>query len=132
MDTFALVAKLNIIRILVALATSHKWKIHQLDVKSAFLNGDLKEEVYLVQPEGFVQKGHEHIVCKLKKAIYGLKQAPRSWYIKIDTFFNQKGLVKSKNDPNLYMKKDKEGNICLISLYVDYLIIIGNACELIT
>ena len=125
-------AKLNIIRILVALATSHKWKIHQLDVKYAFLNGDLKEEVYLVQPEGFVQKGQEHLVCKLKKAIYGLKQAPRSSYIKIDTFFNQKGLVKSKSDPNLYMKKDKEGHFCLISLYVDDLIITGNACKLIT
>ena len=63
---------------------------HQLDVKSAFLNGDLKEEVYLVQPEGFVQKGQEHLVCKLKKAIYVLKHAPRSsyikrsWYIKIE------------------------------------------------
>ena len=64
--------------------------------------------------------------------MYGLKQAPRSWYIKIDTFFNQKCLVKRKSDPNLYMKKDKEGNICLISLYVDDLIITGNACKLIT
>ena len=72
-DTFALIAKLNTNRVLVALATTHKWKIHQLDVKSAFLNGDLKEEVYLVHPEGFVHKGQEHLVCKLKKAIYGLK-----------------------------------------------------------
>jgi transposase InsO family protein len=130
-ETFAPVAKLNTIRVLVALATAHNWKIHQLDVKSAFLNGELKEEVYLEQPEGFVQKGQEHLVCKLKKAIYGLKQAPRSWYIKIDTFFNQKGFVKSQSDPNLYVKKDKEGNICLISLYVDDLIITGNACKLI-
>ena len=87
-DTFALVAKLNKSRVLVALVTTHKWKIYQLDVKYAFLNGDLKEEVYLVHPEGFVQKGQEHLVCKLKKAIYGLKPDPRSWYIKIDTFFN--------------------------------------------
>jgi len=61
--------------------------IHQLDVKYAFLNGDLKEEVYLVQPEGFVKKSEEHLVCRLKKALYGLKQAPRSWYEKIDSFF---------------------------------------------
>ena len=130
-ETFAPVAKLNTIRILVALATAHNWKIHQLDVKFAFLNGELKEEVYLVQPEGFVQKGQEHLVCKLKKAIYGLKHAPRSWYIKIDTFFNHEGFAKSKSDPNLYVKKDKEGNVCLISLYVDDLIITGNACKLI-
>jgi hypothetical protein len=67
---------------MIALATQHNWKIHQLDVKSAFLNGDLKE-VYLVQPEGFIKKGQEDLVCKLKKALYGLKQAPRSWYTKI-------------------------------------------------
>ena len=73
---------------LVALATKQNWRIHQLDVKSAFLNGERKEEVYLGQPEGFVQEGQEHLACKLKKAIYGLKQAPRSWYINIDTFFN--------------------------------------------
>ena len=83
-DTFAPVTKLNTIRILFALATTHKWKIHQLYVKSAFLNGELKEEVYLVQPKRFVWKGQENLVCKLKKAIYGLKQAPRSWYITID------------------------------------------------
>ena len=72
-DTFAPVAKINTIRVLVALATTHKWKIHQLDVKSAFLNDDLKEEVYLFHLEGFVLKGQEHIVCKLNKSIYGLK-----------------------------------------------------------
>ena len=131
-DTFSSVAKLNTIRVLVALATKHKWKIHQLDVKHAFLNGELKEEVYLVHPGGFVQKGEEHLVCKLKKAIYGLKQNPRSWYIKADYFFNKKGFFKRKSDPNVYVKKDKEEKVCLISLYVDDLIITGSACKLIT
>jgi len=130
-DTFAPVAKLNTIRLLIALATKHHWNIHQLDVKSAFLNGDLKEEVYLVQPEGFVKQGQEHLVCRLRKALYGLKQAPRSWYVKIDTFFLQNGFVKSKNDPNLYVKKDEKGNVALISLYVDDLIITGSAHKLI-
>ena len=88
-ETFAPVAKLNIIKLLIALATKHNWKLNQLDVKSAFLNGELKEEVYLTQPEGFVEKGQEQIVCKLKKALYGLKQAPRSWYEKINSFFLQ-------------------------------------------
>ena len=69
-DTFAPVAKLNTIRLMIALATQHKWKVHQLDVKSAFLNGDLKEEVYLVQTEGFIKKGQEDLVCKLKRKLY--------------------------------------------------------------
>eukprot|EP00253_Pinus_taeda_P026206 PITA_26206 len=86
-DTFAPVAKLNTIRMLIALATKYNWELHQLDVKSAFLNGDLKEEIYLVQPEGYVKQGKEHLVCRLKKALYGLKQAPRSWYEKVDSFF---------------------------------------------
>ena len=103
-ETYELVAKLNTIRLLVSLATKHNWRIHQLDVKYSFLNGDLKEEVYLVQSEGFVQKGQEQLVCRLKKAIYGMKQAPSSWYIKIDTFFKQQGFLKSKNDSSLHIK----------------------------
>ena len=105
--------------------------LHELDVKYAFLNGDLKEEVYLVYPEGFEYKGQEHLVCGLKKAIYGLKHAPRSWYINIDSLFKRKGFMKIKNDSSLYIKKDKEGNVCLISLYVDDLIITGGAYQLI-
>eukprot|EP00253_Pinus_taeda_P023259 PITA_23259 len=131
-DTFAPVAKMNTIIIMIALATKYDWKLHQLDVKSAFLNGDLKEEIYLVQPEGFVKKGQEHLVCKLKKALYGLKQAPRYWYEKIDKFFFQQGFKKSKNDPNLYVKADRNGDIVLLSIYVDDLIIKGSADKLIT
>ena len=130
-ETFAPVAKLNTIRLLIALATKYNWKLNQLDVKSAFLNGELKEEVYLTQPEGFVEKGQEHLVCKLKKALYGLKQAPRSWYEKIDSFFLQQGFMRSKSDPNLYIKCDEQGYIVLISVYVDDLIITGNAENLI-
>eukprot|EP00253_Pinus_taeda_P031834 PITA_31834 len=130
-ETFSLVAKLNTIRMLISLATKHKWQLHQLDVKSAFLNGDLKEEIYLVQPEGFVKKGQEHLVCKLKKALYGLKQAPRSWYEKIDSFFVQHGFHRSLNDPNLYTKFNKQRQIILIYLYVDDMIITGNANNLI-
>jgi hypothetical protein len=80
---------LNTIILLISLATKYHWKLHQLDVKSAFLNGDLKEEVYLTQPEGFVEYGQEHLVYKLKKSLYGLKHAPRLWYEKIDSFFLQ-------------------------------------------
>ena len=69
--------------------------------------------------------------CKLKKTLYGLKQTPKSWYIKIDTFFAHKRFVKSKNDPNLYVRKDETGKVALVSLYVDDLIITGNASKLI-
>ena len=69
--------------------------------------------------------------CKLKKTLYGLKKAPRSWYIKIDTFFTHQGFVKSKNDSNLYVKKDESGKVALVSLYVDNLIITRNASKLI-
>ena len=92
---------------MIALATKHSWKTHLLDVKSDFLNGELKEEVYLVQLEGFVKKGQEHLVCKLKKALYGLKQELRSCYVKIDSFFYQKSFMKRKSDPNMYVKKDE-------------------------
>jgi hypothetical protein len=88
-ETFSLVAKLNTIILLISLATKYHWKLHHIDVKSAFFNGELKEEVYFTQPEGFAEQGKEHLVCKLKKALYGLKHAPRSWYDNMDSFFLQ-------------------------------------------
>lgn len=105
--------------------------IHQLDVKYAFLNGELEEEVYLMQPGGFVKWREEHLVCRFKKALYGLKQTSRSWYDKIDSFFLQQSCKISKNDPNPYTVFDEKGKIVLISLYVDDLIITRNFDELI-
>lgn len=78
-EMFAPVARMETIRLLVALASWRGWKLWQLDVKSAFLNGPLEEEVYITQPPGFELKGSEDKVLKLKKALYGLKQAPRAW-----------------------------------------------------
>ncbi|KAA3452947.1 Retrovirus-related Pol polyprotein from transposon TNT 1-94 [Gossypium australe] len=86
METFAPVAKLDIIRLLVALAAQKQWSIHQLGVRSAFLNGFLEEEIYIDQPQRFVVSGKEHMVYRLKKALYGLKQAPRAWYARIDSY----------------------------------------------
>ena len=80
--TFAPTAKWNTIRIVLALAAQNGWKVHQMDVKSAFLNGDLQEDVYMTQPPGFGVPGKENQVCKLVKALYGLQQAPRAWYEK--------------------------------------------------
>jgi ATP-binding cassette subfamily B (MDR/TAP) protein 1 len=95
------------------------------------LNGELKQEVYLIHPYGFVKKGPKHLVCRLNKALYGLKQAPRSWYVKIDNLFLHNGFFKSQSDPNISIKKDERGNISLIYLYVDDLIIIGSVRGLI-
>ncbi|CAA6674491.1 unnamed protein product [Spirodela intermedia] len=83
-EVFAPVARLDTVRLLIALAAHEGWEVHHMDVKSAFLNGDLKEEVYVEQPAGFISTGNEHKVFKLKKALYGLHQAPRAWNAKLD------------------------------------------------
>jgi hypothetical protein len=83
-EVYAPVARLGSVRLLLAVATQEGWEVHHMDVKSTFLNGDLAEEVYVAQPAGFVVKGAEHKVLKLKKALYGLRQAPRAWNAKLD------------------------------------------------
>ncbi|KAL3537425.1 hypothetical protein ACH5RR_000791 [Cinchona calisaya] len=93
------------VRMLLALVTQLKWPIYQLDVKSAFLNGELEEEVYVAQLDGFVINGEEEKVYKLKKALYGLKQVPRAWYNKINSYFLQNGFERSENEHTLYLKK---------------------------
>jgi hypothetical protein len=82
-EVFAPVARLDSVRLLLALAAQQGWSAHHMDVKSAFLNGILEEEVYVVQPPGFIVDGQEHRVYKLKKALYGLRQAPRDWNTKL-------------------------------------------------
>ena len=86
-ETFALVAKMTSICTLLAFAIIEDLKVHQMDVKTTFLNGNLEEEIYMDQPEGYVSKGQESLVCKLSKTLYGLKQSPRAWYKKIDEYF---------------------------------------------
>jgi len=84
-ETFAPIAKFVLIRCILTLAAIENMEIHQMDVKTTFLNGDLEEKIYMEQPEGFIQEG-EHLVCKLHKSLYGLKQSPRSWNQKLDVF----------------------------------------------
>ena len=100
-----------------------------MDVKSAFLNRILEEEVYVMQPRGFEVEGKEQQVCKLKKALYGLKQAP-AWYLRIDEFLLFDGFERSKNDPNLYVFHYNEDMLLLI-VYVDDLVITGSNSSLI-
>ena len=129
-ETFAPVARLDTIRLLLAVAAQKNWKVYQLDVKSAFLNGFLQEEIYVEQPQGFAKEGEEDKVYFLKKAFYGLKQALRSWYIKIDEHLLNLGFTKSLAEATLYVKS--EGAVILIiSLYVDDLFVTGSNTSLV-
>jgi hypothetical protein len=103
--TYALVARLETIRILLAYACAHNIKLYQIDVKSAFLNGYIQEQVYVEQPPGFKDDKKLNHVYKLRKALYGLKQAPRVWYERLWDFFLSKGFVMGKVDTTLFTKK---------------------------
>eukprot|EP00253_Pinus_taeda_P019035 PITA_19035 len=106
-ETFAPVARMEVIRMFLAFSFSKGFKIYQMDVKLAFLNGELKEEVYMEQLEGFDLKVGKDLVCKLKKALYGLKQAPRAWYARLDHYLKQQGFKKGVVGSNLYIKTDQ-------------------------
>jgi hypothetical protein len=110
----------------LAVAAENRWPVYQMDVKSAFLNGILNEEVYVDQPPGYEITGREQMVYKLKKSLYGLKQAPRSWYSRIDAYLIKNGFIRSKNEPTLYIKNDQHGKMLIICLYVDDMIYTGN------
>jgi hypothetical protein len=88
----------------MALTSVLGWKLHQMDVKTTFLNGKIEQEVFLEQSDGFVLHNKDTHVCKLRKALYGLKQAPRVWYDRIDGFLKSPGFQKSDADANLYFK----------------------------
>ena len=89
-----------------------------MDVKSAFLNGELEEEVYIEQPEGFFLFEKEDYVCRLKKALYGLKRSPRTWYAHLDGYLHQQGFNNGSVEKNLYVKVDQD-NLTIIELYVN-------------
>ena len=96
-----------------------------MDVKSAFLNGKLEEEVYIEQPEGFLLFENKYYVCKLKKELYGLKQAPRAWFSRLDSYLKQQGFKRGVTESNLYLKiKDK--NMIIVVVYVDDIIFGSN------
>jgi hypothetical protein len=103
-DVFALVAQLESVRLLLALATSEGWIVHHMDVKSAFLNDVLKEEVYVTQPPGFVVTGKEGKLLRLVKALYGLRQAPYAWYAKLDASLASFGFWRSINEHAVYTR----------------------------
>ena len=116
-ETFSPVARFESIRTVIALAAKYGLKLHQMDVTTAFLNGDLKEEVYMQQPEGFVEKGKEHLVCKLRRSIYGLKQSPRCWNSVLDSKLKSMGFEQTMGDPCIYVKEEC-GEIFIIAVRV--------------
>ncbi|WZY88683.1 hypothetical protein YC2023_045418 [Brassica napus] len=124
-ETFAPVARLDTIRMMLALAAQNTWKVFHLDVKSAFLNGYLEEEIYVEQPAGFRVKEQEDKVYLLKKALYGLRQAPRVWYTRIDDHLQKMGFVKSQSEATFYIK-ETSGNLLVVSIYVDDQLVTGN------
>ncbi|KAI5348361.1 hypothetical protein L3X38_001248 [Prunus dulcis] len=130
-ETFAPVARLDTIRTLIALAAQKEWHLYQLDVKSAFLNGVLKEEVYVEQTQGSMKKNEEIKVYKLNKPLYGLKQAPRAWYDEIDSYFNKAGFKKSPSEATLYIKTDEGSGILIVSLYVDDIVYTGSCVKML-
>jgi hypothetical protein len=120
-ETYALVARLESIRILLAFATHHDFKLFQRDVKSAFLNGPLSETMYVEQPPGFKDPKFPDHVYRLDKALYGLKQAPRAWYDCLKDFLLKQGFEIGKADPTLFTRK-VDNDIFVCQIYVDDII----------
>ena len=124
-EIFSPVVKMTTIRLVLSIVAAEGLHLEQLDVKTAFLHGDLDEDIYMIQPEGFQVKGRENLVCKLKKSLYGLKQAPRQWYLKFDNFMRRVGYKRCDNDHCCYIKKFK-GSYIILLLYVDDMLIAGS------
>lgn len=125
-ETFAPVAKFNTIRCVVSIGAAMDLEMHNMDVKTAFLNPKLEEVIYMDQPQGFVQQGKEHLKCKLKKALPGLKQSGRAWYQDIDAMFVRKGFQRGHADHSLYIMQSSEF-LVIVVLYVDDLILLASS-----
>jgi len=122
-EVYGPVARLETVRLIVAITYGRNWSMYHLDVKSAFLNGPLDEVVYVTQPPGFKIKGKEDMVYRLHKELYGFKQASRAWNKRIHSFLAQQDFIKCKSEYGVYVKNAIEGNQLLICLYVDDLIV---------
>jgi hypothetical protein len=122
-ETFSPVENMDSIRLVLAIATTKGWEVHQMDVKNVFLHGDISEEIYMEKPQGFIQ--NSSLVCRLKKSLYGLKQAPRAWYEKMDSYLLSHDFVRCKSDCNVYMLRTTDSLMILV-LYVDDILITGS------
>jgi len=127
-ETFSPVVKFTSIRLLLAIVARLDLELHQMDVKTAFLNGELNEEIYIEQPVGFVVKGQEKKVCKLKRSIYGLKQSSRQWYLRFHKEVMSFDFTMIDEDHCIYVKKSN-GNFVILSLYIDDILLVGYNLE---
>ncbi|GJV92454.1 ribonuclease H-like domain, reverse transcriptase, RNA-dependent DNA polymerase [Tanacetum coccineum] len=127
-EVFAPVVRMGTVRLILALSAYHGWEVHHLDVKSAFLHGELKEEVYVTQPQGFKKPRNENKVYRLVKALYGLKQAPRAWNMKLDQTLKSLDFKKCTLEQAIYTKISKD-SMLLVGVYVDDLIVTGSSKE---
>ncbi|KAH9307124.1 hypothetical protein KI387_043796 [Taxus chinensis] len=126
-ENFAPVTKMDYVRLILSLAASLRWSVHQMDVKSAFLHGDLHEEIYMEQPQGFMHDSS--LVCRLRRSLYGFKQAPRAWYERMDAFLLSIGFHRCKIDHTFYVLKTDD-ELLLLVLYVDDLLITSTSNSL--
>ncbi|GJZ65526.1 ribonuclease H-like domain-containing protein [Tanacetum coccineum] len=129
-DTFSPVVKPATIRMVLSLALSQNWPIHQLDVKNAFLNGDLSETVYMYQPLGFVDAWFPHHVCRLQRSLYGLKQTPRAWFQRFAGYANKVGLSSSRCDSSLFIYQHGS-EVAYLLIYVDNIVPMASSTNLL-
>ena len=120
-ETFAPMARLEAIMMFLAFACYKNFKVYQMDVKYVFLNGEIEEEVYIEQPEGFLLSESRNYVCKLKKALYGLKQALRAWFSRLEKYLQKQGYRRGAVNNNLYIKFENK-NMIIVVVYVDDII----------
>jgi hypothetical protein len=117
------------IRLALSIVVARGWEVHHMDVKNAFLHGDLLEDIYMEHPPGFMHASS--LVCRLKKSLYGIKQASRAWYAKMNSYLLSHNFVRLKSDPNVYMLRTTDSLLILV-LYVDDLLIIGSSSSSIS
>ena len=127
-EIFSPIVKMSTIRLILGMVAAENLHLKQLDVKKAFLHGDLEEDIYMIQPEGFIVQGQENLVYKLRKSLYGLKQAPRQWYKKFDSFMHRIGFKRCDANHCCYVKFFDSSYI-IILLYMDDMLIVGSSNE---
>ncbi|RVW16754.1 Retrovirus-related Pol polyprotein from transposon TNT 1-94 [Vitis vinifera] len=125
-DTFSPVAKIASVRLLLSMAAMCSWPLYQLDIKNAFLHGDLAEEVYMEQPPGFVAQGESGLVCRLRRSLYGLKQSPRTWFSRFSSVVQEFGMLRSTADHSVFYHHNSLGQCIYLVVYVDDIVITGS------
>jgi hypothetical protein len=130
-EVFAPVARLESVRLLLAITAHHSWEVHHMDVKSGFLNGDLKEVIYVQQPPGFIDDNNPSKVLRLHKALYGLRQAPRAWNAKLDNTLLSLSFKRCISEHGMYTRGNTEHRL-IVGVYVDDLIIIGANMQVVS